>query len=424
MVTGIETAGLVLGAFPMAIECIKLCMGVADKVNGMRAYKLVLEDFMDALELEKFDFEQLCTELLSPYCKAEEIKLLLENSNAQGDPWAADHIQDILERQLTAQSKRLFLKNMRKLDDELRTLADKLKIDSTFTSPSFKDKQTYKRVLAQLIPAFKSELNKESREKQIKRVQELNRRLRTLLPTNLCQGGTMAMTWMTVRPKLSQMDAQKKVDRFILTRRQAISAFSVLRENIYSMCKCAEISHGISLQLQWQYISSPAKLSSDFTLTSDKQQRILTILISKEGNIKPWSWSQIQLEPLMMPEPPNQAISTPKRLVRFGDSTPQAEGCHSQFTVPKHDALQIPSSKSLTIPSLTLTPSIESLTLPEAPTRTPTPTASIKQSTVANLPLNRRQEGTRGANTTNFRQSQNDSSRQPLLDFKILGWLF
>ena len=136
MVTGIETAGLVLGAFPIAIECMKLCMGVADQINGMRAYKLVLEDFMDALELEKFDFEQICTELLAPYCNSEEIKLLLENSNVQGDPWAADHIQDILELQLTAQSKKLFLKNMRRLDNELRTLAEKLQIDPSFTSVS------------------------------------------------------------------------------------------------------------------------------------------------------------------------------------------------------------------------------------------------------------------------------------------------
>jgi len=246
------------------------------------------------------------------------------------------------------------------------------------------------------------------------------------------------MSRMTRRPKLSSMAEQKTVDRFILIRRQAISAFSVLKENIYFMCKCAEISHGISLQLQWQYISSPTKLSSDFALMSTKQQHILTILISKEGNVKPWSWRQIQLEPLMLPEPldPDKAISTSKRIVRFQDSTPQAEDLDSLSTTPIHNAIPIAKSKLLPIPSLTLTPSFESLTLSEVPTRMPTPTCtssdsidqllpqlSIEESTMATLSYNQRQEGIRGANTTETGQSFDNSGRQPLQDFKRLGWL-
>jgi len=57
MVTGIETAGLVLGAFPIVIEGLKYYISCARKVKEISRHKSVLRQFLRDIKTEMTIFE-------------------------------------------------------------------------------------------------------------------------------------------------------------------------------------------------------------------------------------------------------------------------------------------------------------------------------------------------------------------------------
>ena len=64
MVTGVEIVGLVLGAFPLAIEVINAYGSGVEKVRHMKKYKQVLDQFIRDLEVEKCIYDNTVLALL------------------------------------------------------------------------------------------------------------------------------------------------------------------------------------------------------------------------------------------------------------------------------------------------------------------------------------------------------------------------
>jgi len=83
MATGIEIAGLVLGAFPLAIEGIKAYSSGMKTFKDMKNYQQILRQFSRELEVEqcKYDntFLNLVTEFVGP-AKANRMKADLHSA--------------------------------------------------------------------------------------------------------------------------------------------------------------------------------------------------------------------------------------------------------------------------------------------------------------------------------------------------------
>ena len=64
MITGVETAGLVLAAFPIAIECVKYYVDAASKVKQMRNHRTVLSQLAREVKAEMTIFKNSRNRLL------------------------------------------------------------------------------------------------------------------------------------------------------------------------------------------------------------------------------------------------------------------------------------------------------------------------------------------------------------------------
>ncbi|KAI5803589.1 hypothetical protein DFH27DRAFT_53025 [Peziza echinospora] len=253
MVTGVETAGLVLGAFPVAIECIRVYMKGASRIKKMIQYKVILEVFLQDLETEKCIFQDLCEDLLEPYCEADEIKELIKDPG--GTSWSAEAIKDILQHHLTPQSIPIFLTVMKRLDDNLGMLAVRFQPQppdfTTNQSLDFDDKATCSKICVQLARAWKTGMLLEYRDEKMRCIRLLNANLQKLLRKSIHEGGSRGN-----KSRPTPIASLKAIETFNSTRKQAQAAFSILKGHVLNMCNCNGASHSISLQLEQHMILS------------------------------------------------------------------------------------------------------------------------------------------------------------------------
>jgi len=81
MATGIETAGLILAAFPILIQGLDIYISSADIVKEMWQYRIALKQFRRAIDMEGCKFDNTWYTLL---------ELAGEDADAAGKPpWSA-----------------------------------------------------------------------------------------------------------------------------------------------------------------------------------------------------------------------------------------------------------------------------------------------------------------------------------------------
>ncbi|KAF8536846.1 hypothetical protein BDD12DRAFT_807443 [Trichophaea hybrida] len=76
MVTGIEAAGLALGAFPIAVEFIKFYANGARTMQDMRHHRHILDGFVRELDMEFCKFANTCYDLFEGVVTADEVSNL------------------------------------------------------------------------------------------------------------------------------------------------------------------------------------------------------------------------------------------------------------------------------------------------------------------------------------------------------------
>ena len=98
MVTGIEAAGLVLGAFPLAIEGIKIYCNGIQTIKDMVKYREILSMFEYEISVEDFFFRQTLEGLLEENMPKSDIQRLMNDPG--GELWKSTDIQAGLQELL------------------------------------------------------------------------------------------------------------------------------------------------------------------------------------------------------------------------------------------------------------------------------------------------------------------------------------
>ena len=133
MVTGIETAGLVLGAFPLAIEAIKMYCDGVHTVKDMVKYQEILSMFEYEIAVEDFFFRQTLKSLLEESLPKSDIERLMNDPG--GELWKSANIHAGLQVLLQGdEAVNHFLKTAKLLRKTLQDITTKFsKVSQTYT---------------------------------------------------------------------------------------------------------------------------------------------------------------------------------------------------------------------------------------------------------------------------------------------------
>ncbi|KAK8246590.1 hypothetical protein HDK90DRAFT_15059 [Phyllosticta capitalensis] len=168
--SGIEVAGLVLGAVPLMIEAMKQYADGARTVKRFIKYEVPLRDLCLDLRNEKAKYENTCLQLLAGIVPHNEVAKVLD-----GPFWKRPDLEPAIRSRLGT-SHEQFVETMIRLSEVIREIADQLKLDQTFhvqVDKSKKFKEEYKRL--------KFTLKKSEYDELMSSVRQHNDTLNTLL---------------------------------------------------------------------------------------------------------------------------------------------------------------------------------------------------------------------------------------------------
>jgi hypothetical protein len=120
MVTGVEVAGLVLGAFPVFLQCLEGYL----KIKDMRDSKPVLKRLNRQLKMEKCKFTNTCRNLFNGIVSTDEAETL-----ASGVGWENRDFQQNLEQHMGSENAAAFIEAVDELYTLLKKLSDAVGLD-------------------------------------------------------------------------------------------------------------------------------------------------------------------------------------------------------------------------------------------------------------------------------------------------------
>ncbi len=126
MVTGVETAGLVLAVFPLVVEGLKTYLKGVESIKRWWKYVSVLKHLIRLLRMEEAKFSNTCTELLHDLVGAPQLALLLEKPG--GWRWRDADLQ-IKLRQRLGRGFHAYLEVVTDMTDILEEFRRKLELD-------------------------------------------------------------------------------------------------------------------------------------------------------------------------------------------------------------------------------------------------------------------------------------------------------
>ena len=126
--SGIEIAGLVLGAFPLAIEGIKAYSNGMRTIKDIKNYQQILRQFARDLSVEKCKFDNTLLELLRELVDAATIKQMM--ADLACDEWQDAHFQSQLKDGLRPADETLeiWLHVAKELGECLEIVTEKFKL--------------------------------------------------------------------------------------------------------------------------------------------------------------------------------------------------------------------------------------------------------------------------------------------------------
>ena len=126
--SGIEIAGLVLGAFPVAIEVIKVYSNAMKKIHDIKNYQQILRQFARQLKVEKCKFTNSFLELLEELASPAKIKRMM--ADLQCDEWDDEDFRSQLKGRLRPADETLdnWLGTANELNENLKTVIERFKL--------------------------------------------------------------------------------------------------------------------------------------------------------------------------------------------------------------------------------------------------------------------------------------------------------
>ncbi|KAF8247167.1 hypothetical protein K440DRAFT_661567 [Wilcoxina mikolae CBS 423.85] len=238
MVTGIEVAGLVLGGFPVLVQCVQSCLDAWD----MSSSNSVLRRLDRDLRLEKCAVINTCKNLLISciHPTADELKKLLD-----GVGWDDPELQEKLEKHLGQEYTDIFTASVTDLYVSLEKLMEAVGLDKQQKQP--------------VLTRVKMALGKAQYLQELKNIRDINANLERLMTMSLIFDPQTPPT-ITPTPSRDQIAPEIYDD----TRKHARSLYSVLQEGFYD-CSCQE-SHNANLRLHLRHENNKSILNVMFEL--------------------------------------------------------------------------------------------------------------------------------------------------------------
>ncbi|GMF73808.1 unnamed protein product [Aspergillus oryzae] len=132
MATGIEIAGLVLGAFPLILSCLDYYREGMEPLEEWWSFRTHFIEFVDSINHQMMKYQENMTRLLDPII-ADNDTLAALIRDSTDTRWSDGTLDDPLERRLASECDRFFriVERMEKVVKDLKRL---LQIDGDLTS--------------------------------------------------------------------------------------------------------------------------------------------------------------------------------------------------------------------------------------------------------------------------------------------------
>ncbi|OJD33126.1 uncharacterized protein BKCO1_3300010 [Diplodia corticola] len=223
--SGIEVAGLVLGALPLIIHAITVYADGVSTVERYFKYEIPLRSLHRSLEAEFVIYQNTCEELLNGIVKDNEERAALLN-NPGGPDWKKAVLEEKLKDRLS-RSYMAYVGAMEDMKDAMLDMKKLLKLDKSGKvqlHPSSKFRKEYHRL--------RFSLKKSEYDGLVAKVQQLNATLRTLTQQTLA---------------LEPTRSKRQIPEFDTIRNYAAAVYNLICAGL--KCGCPS-THGINLRLE------------------------------------------------------------------------------------------------------------------------------------------------------------------------------
>lgn len=145
--SGLEIAGIVLHAFPLAINTLEICRDAAKLVGLFLQIKLAYKRWRDDLEFHKLLFTKNLRQLLLPLVLDDDTieELLLAPG---GDRWREERIARLFEERL-GESYGLYMQYIHGMDQTMDEINRELAVDSDWAKKMILDKSV--RIIESMV---------------------------------------------------------------------------------------------------------------------------------------------------------------------------------------------------------------------------------------------------------------------------------
>ncbi|KAL1635637.1 hypothetical protein SLS56_001690 [Neofusicoccum ribis] len=236
--SGIEMAGLFLGAIPLVIEGVKFYVNSGSTLRHYLKYKNILSDLCQELEIEYVIYQNTCEQLLDGLIEdSNEKASLLENPT--GNAWKNEILEEKLKKRL-ARSYCIYMKTMEDMEKDVDEVKKLLKL-----GPDGKVQLESKSKFRKEGHRIKLSLKKENCDTLVTRIVRNNRRLSKFTKQNL---------YLETSRSRSTPDYQT-------IQMYASHVFNLLRSGL--QCGC-QVSHSVNLRLErrdeWHSLNQASNL--------------------------------------------------------------------------------------------------------------------------------------------------------------------
>ncbi|KAI5797812.1 hypothetical protein EDC01DRAFT_40144 [Geopyxis carbonaria] len=231
MVTGVETAGLVLAAFPLVVKGLVAYADGCQKLTDMQHHSRLLQQFSVELDTEHAKFVNTCQNLLQHFVSPAELSELLKPGS---EKWRSPTLQTSLESNLRKYSAQQFVLSVKCIDDSLQELR---KMFPMAADEGKKSRKTAKKVIRSIGWVLLSDV----RNDKMKQIRQLNLDLEKLS----CQGQKTSGEVVTSKNKVIET-----VKFYRKVREHAIAFYNILQERLQPPCCLCRIPHEAGLLLQ------------------------------------------------------------------------------------------------------------------------------------------------------------------------------
>ncbi|KAI5806084.1 hypothetical protein EDC01DRAFT_626183 [Geopyxis carbonaria] len=269
MVTGIETAGLVLAAFPLIVKALSSYAEGCGKIQEMFQHHTELRKFAVELKTEYTKFHNTCQNLLEDIVSPEESDELLNPKTPERgtELWSSNDLRKQLETKLRKRTVEAFLNSVFGLEEVLKELYQRF--------PTQDGKKGSKKQAKKFITIIRFSVLSTLRKEKMAEVRQRNTDLESLSLRG-CKSLDDHVG--------SKYQAAATVKFYLKVQKHAKNLLTVLKEKLaVPACSCM-LPHDAVLQLE-------------FRSHKKKDMRFRTFISFKEPPID-HNWREVDVEPV------------------------------------------------------------------------------------------------------------------------------